>query len=67
VDRRVLPQFTPDGAFRFAIYGDGAERAYRWNVRPSSRARHACTVAGRPLTRAQWRDALPDRHYDPAC
>ena len=36
------PQFTPDGAYLFAIYGDGG-RAYRWDVRPSSWARHACT------------------------
>ena len=58
---------APDGAYLFAIYGDGAGRAYRWDVRPSSWARHACKVAGRPLTRAQWRDALPGRDYDPAC
>ena len=51
-NRVVLPQFSADGAYLFAIYGDGAGRAYRWDVRPSSWARHACEVAGRPLTRA---------------
>jgi hypothetical protein len=51
---------------RLAIYGTGG-RAYRWDVRPASWARHACTVAGRPLTRSEWRDALPERDYAPAC
>jgi WD40 repeat protein len=65
-NRSVVPQFTPDGAYLFAIYGDGGQ-AYRWDVRPSAWARHACAVAGRPLTRAEWRDALPGRDYAPAC
>ncbi|MBD0282620.1 MAG: hypothetical protein ICV69_10570, partial [Thermoleophilaceae bacterium] len=56
---------TPDGAYLFAIYNTG--QAYRWDVRPSSWARHACAVAGRRLTRAEWEDALSDRDYDPAC
>jgi DNA-binding SARP family transcriptional activator/WD40 repeat protein len=63
--RGVAPLFTPDGAYLFAIYDAG--RAYRWDVRPSSWARHACDVAGRPLTRAEWKDALPERPYTPAC
>ena len=48
-NRAVAPQFTPDGAYLFAITDAG--RAYRWDVRPSSWARHACAVAGRTLTR----------------
>ena len=44
-----------------------AGRAYRWDVRPSSWARHACAVAGRTLTRSEWNDALPGRDYAPAC
>ncbi|MBD0283639.1 MAG: AAA family ATPase, partial [Thermoleophilaceae bacterium] len=55
-NRSVVPQFTPDGAYLFAIYNTG--QAYRWDVRPSSWARHACAVAGRRLTRAEWEDAL---------
>ncbi|WP_028066982.1 nSTAND1 domain-containing NTPase [Solirubrobacter soli] len=61
----ALPQFTPDGTYLFAITDAG--RAYRWDMRPSSWARHACDVAGRPLTRAEWAAALPDRAYAPAC
>jgi WD40 repeat protein len=64
-NRSVVPHFTPDGAYLFAIYNTG--RAYRWDVRPSSWARHACAVAGRKLTRLEWEDALPERDYDPAC
>jgi WD40 repeat protein len=64
-NRVVEPQFSPDGAYLFAITDAGT--AYRWDVRPSSWARHACAVAGRRLTRAEWADTLPDRDYDPAC
>jgi WD40 repeat protein len=61
----AVPQFTPDGAYLFAITDAG--RAYRWDVRPTSWARHACAVAGRPLTETEWQDALPGREYAPAC
>ena len=64
-NRSVVPQFTPDGDYLFAIYNSGL--VYRWDVRPASWARHACAVAGRRLSRAEWEDALPERHYDPAC
>jgi WD40 repeat protein len=64
-NRPVAPQFTPDGAYLFAITDAG--RGYRWDVRPSSWARHACAVAGRQLTRTEWAEALPEREYDPAC
>jgi WD40 repeat protein/DNA-binding SARP family transcriptional activator len=64
-NRIVEPQFTPDGAFLFAFTDAGV--AYRWDVRPSSWARHACEVAGRTLTEAEWSNVLPDRDYEPAC
>jgi WD40 repeat protein len=59
------PLFTPDGAYLFAISAGG--QAVRWDIRLSAWARHACMVAGRPLTRAEWADALPGRTYAPAC
>ena len=40
---------------------------FAWDLRPASWERHACAVAGRTLTRAEWEDALPDRPYAPAC
>ncbi len=61
----TAPFFTRDGAYLIAITATG--NAYRWDVRPSSWARHACAVAGRSLTRAEWSEELPDRDYAPAC
>jgi WD40 repeat protein len=38
-----------------------------WDVRDSSWARHACAVAGRTLTPSEWKNALPQHEYTPAC
>jgi WD40 repeat protein len=57
--------FTRHGTHLAAVYESG--QGYSWDVRPSSWARHACAVAGRPLTRAEWTEALPGRDYEPAC
>jgi hypothetical protein len=48
-----------------AIYDGG--RGYVWDLSPSAWERRACVVAGRPLTRAEWNEALPGRSYEPAC
>jgi WD40 repeat protein/DNA-binding SARP family transcriptional activator/energy-coupling factor transporter ATP-binding protein EcfA2 len=64
-NRYLLPQFTPSGDHLLALTDAG--RAYRWDIRPRSWARHACAVAARRLTRAEWEHALPERAYDPAC
>ena len=64
-DRQIAPVFTPDGAYLFVI--TDARRGYRWDIRPSSWARHACKIAGRRLTRTEWNDVLPERDYAPAC
>jgi WD40 repeat protein len=61
----AAPLFTRDGAYLLVITDAGT--AYRWDVRPSSWARHACAVAGRSLTRVEWSEELPDRDYAPAC
>ncbi len=61
----VIPAFTPDGGHLVAAYATG--RAYLWDIRPASVARHACDVAGRRLTRAEWEAFLPGREYAPAC
>jgi WD40 repeat protein len=61
----VIPLFTPDGSGLIAAYNTG--RAYLWDIREQSLIRHACAVAGRQLTRAEWEQALPGRDYDPAC
>ena len=61
----VVPQFTRDGNGLIAAYESG--EAYRWDIRPESLVRHACAVAGRRLTRAEWEEFLPGRAYAPAC
>ena len=61
----VVPTFTPDGSRLVATYASG--RAYVWDIRPASLAKHACDVAGRRLTRAEWEAFLPGRAYAPAC
>ena len=38
-----------------------------WNIAPERLLDHACTVAGRNLTREEWRDVLPDRPYQRTC
>jgi WD40 repeat protein/DNA-binding SARP family transcriptional activator len=63
-NRPIAPLFTPDG---HVLAVTNAGRAYRWDVRPSAWGRHACVVAGRPLTRAEWSEMLGDRPYQPAC
>jgi WD40 repeat protein len=61
----VTGLLTPDGNAVIAGYDTG--EAYRWDIRPKSLVRHACMVAGRTLTRAEWNDFLPGRDYRPAC
>ena len=61
----VAPYFTPDGEALIASYDTG--RAYRWDIRTDTLKRHACQVAGRHLTRAEWTEFLPSRDYAPAC
>ena len=56
-DRYLLPQFTPDGAYLFAI---ATGRAYRWDVRPASWARLACSVAGRTSPDPSGRTHCPN-------
>jgi hypothetical protein len=55
----------PNSTRLLATYGTG--RAYLWDIGPESLTRQACHIAGRQLTRAEWREFLPSRDYDPAC
>ena len=49
--------FTPDGSRALAV-GEIA-RGVRLNVDVRAWKAHACTVAGRPMTRREWADAVP--------
>ena len=64
-DAYVSATFARDGSHLFAVPHAG--RGVRWDVRPESWKRHACLVAGRELTETEWRDALPDRPFQPVC
>jgi WD40 repeat protein len=57
--------FIRRGTHLVTVYDDG--HGYAWDVRPASWMRHACSVAGRGLTPAEWRDILPRHDYAPAC
>jgi WD40 repeat protein len=57
--------FVADGTGLVTIGRDG--RGDLWDLRPASWARRACAIAGRTLSRSEWRNALPERRYAPAC
>jgi WD40 repeat protein/class 3 adenylate cyclase/tRNA A-37 threonylcarbamoyl transferase component Bud32 len=58
-------RFAPDGRRLFVLRETGL--ALRWEVTPDAWSRHACRVAGRDLTRAEWGDAVPDQEYRRVC
>jgi WD40 repeat protein/DNA-binding SARP family transcriptional activator len=57
--------FVRAGTHLLVVYDDG--RALLWDLRPSTWAKQACSIAGRTLTRDEWENALPGRDYAPAC
>jgi WD40 repeat protein len=57
--------FVAGGTGLVTIGRDG--RGSLWDLRPESWVRRACAVAGRTLSLSEWRDALPERDYAPAC
>jgi WD40 repeat protein/class 3 adenylate cyclase/tRNA A-37 threonylcarbamoyl transferase component Bud32 len=61
----VLARFTPDGR-RLFVLGDSGSAA-RWEVSPDAWSKHACRVAGRELTRAEWEELVPDQDYRRVC
>jgi WD40 repeat protein/class 3 adenylate cyclase len=61
----ISVRFTPDGRRLFALRDSGA--AVRWEVSPDAWSRHACSVAGRELTRAEWNGLVPEQDYRRVC
>ena len=61
----VTARFTPDGRHLFVLHDTG--EAERWEVDPDAWSRHACRVAGRELTRAEWDEFVPDQDYRSIC
>ena len=61
----VTVSFLPDGHTLLITAIDGA--VYTWDTRAQSWIAHACSVAGRNLSRDEWRDAFGDRPYRRTC
>jgi WD40 repeat protein/DNA-binding SARP family transcriptional activator len=57
--------FHPDGESVLIAYADGS--VIRFATDSSAWIDHACRVAGRNLTEAEWRDAFGDRPYRETC
>ena len=62
---QISARFTPDGQRLFVLHELGA--AQRWEVSPDAWSRHACRVAARELTQAEWDELVPDQDYRPVC
>jgi WD40 repeat protein len=64
-DSGSIAAVGPDGRV-FVGYGD-TRRAYAWDISLPSLEAHACSLAQRTLTQAEWDQYLPTRAYQPAC
>jgi WD40 repeat protein len=58
-------QFTPDGRFLLAVNANGQGTA--WPISLAALESHACAVAGRNLTHAEWSQFVTGYQYSQAC
>jgi WD40 repeat protein/class 3 adenylate cyclase len=58
-------RFTPNGAAVVVL--DESGRAWVWPMRWQDWAAHACSVAGRQLSRAEWSEFLGGKPYASVC
>jgi WD40 repeat protein/DNA-binding SARP family transcriptional activator len=63
--RWATTAFTPDGRNLLVVYDDGT--GYLWPASVGAWEQHACAVAGRNLTRDEWRRFVPGHGYAKAC
>ena len=56
-----------DASGRSLITGGDDGEVVVWDIDPDRWVELACDVAGRTLSRDEWRRYLGDRAYDPAC
>jgi hypothetical protein len=57
--------FTPDGRALIAVYDDG--RGTIWPTTLRAWEQHACAVAARTLTRAEWTRYVTGHPYSRVC
>jgi WD40 repeat protein len=62
---RSRPSFSPDGQHLATVGFDGASTL--WDVAPDHWLSAACKVAGRDLTRTEWRQYIPGRRRVDVC
>ena len=62
---QISGRFTPDGRRLFVLHELGS--AQRWEVSAGAWSKHACRIAGRELTRAEWEEQVPDQDYRRVC
>jgi WD40 repeat protein/DNA-binding SARP family transcriptional activator len=62
---RTFVGIAPDGNTVIVATQDG--RIHQLDVRPDRWIEQACAIAGRNLTRGEWRDAFGDRPYAKTC
>ena len=64
-DTFVSAPVSPDGSHLYAL--PTGREGMRLTLSPEAWKRHACRIAGRELTRAEWREALPSQPYRRVC
>ena len=57
--------YEPNGKHLIAVFSSGT--GMMWNVDPDAWRQHACRIAHRNLSVAEWRDLLPRRAYRAVC
>jgi WD40 repeat protein len=61
----IAATLTPDGSRLIAV--SNRHRGVSMSVSPEVWKRDACRVAGRELSRAEWKDAVPGHAFRPVC
>jgi WD40 repeat protein len=61
----VMPRLLPSG--RAVVIGSMDGQVFRWDLPRNHWIDAGCRIAGRDLTRHEWRDVLGDRTFESTC